>query len=339
MASALGPQHRIDRSRHRRRNQNANAARRIARTRPFTCRSIFRKSSLKDRPRDFEKMFPSARNSAGRAPITWSRSSCRCPASFRRAALFISPDRPSAISSRRWRAISCRGWPSCAAKAAVLLIGVDLQKDRQILEAAYNDSAGVTAQFNLNLLARTIASSAPISIWRTGSIMRSTIQLKAGSKCYLDQRNATRPCASGRAHFNFGPAKKSSLNIPTSTPSAASSRSPRRPAFDFRQVWTDERAGLAFSISPWQTSRAVSALVQLTRRYQNIRRRRRASSDRSFSRARQNHRADRSERLRQIDAAALDHRSASNRTAAKSNSMERRSTPDNIDNFAAALVT
>ena len=35
-----------------------------------------------------------------------------------------------------------------------LLIGVDLQKDRHVLEAAYNDSAGVTAQFNKNLLTR-----------------------------------------------------------------------------------------------------------------------------------------------------------------------------------------
>src|SRR4029077_19426891 len=35
-----------------------------------------------------------------------------------------------------------------------LLIGVDLQKDRHIIEAAYNDSAGVTAKFNKNLLAR-----------------------------------------------------------------------------------------------------------------------------------------------------------------------------------------
>ena len=35
-----------------------------------------------------------------------------------------------------------------------LLIGVDLKKDPQILHAAYNDSAGVTAQFNLNLLER-----------------------------------------------------------------------------------------------------------------------------------------------------------------------------------------
>jgi len=35
-----------------------------------------------------------------------------------------------------------------------MLIGVDLKKDREILDAAYNDRAGVTAAFNLNLLER-----------------------------------------------------------------------------------------------------------------------------------------------------------------------------------------
>lgn len=35
-----------------------------------------------------------------------------------------------------------------------LLIGVDLKKDPRILHAAYNDAAGVTAAFNLNLLVR-----------------------------------------------------------------------------------------------------------------------------------------------------------------------------------------
>jgi dimethylhistidine N-methyltransferase len=37
---------------------------------------------------------------------------------------------------------------------ATLIIGVDLIKDRQVLHAAYNDAAGVTAAFNLNLLTR-----------------------------------------------------------------------------------------------------------------------------------------------------------------------------------------
>ena len=38
-----------------------------------------------------------------------------------------------------------------------LLIGVDLVKDPALLHAAYNDSQGVTAQFNLNLLRRANA--------------------------------------------------------------------------------------------------------------------------------------------------------------------------------------
>jgi len=36
----------------------------------------------------------------------------------------------------------------------ILLIGVDLKKDRATLDAAYDDAQGVTAEFNLNLLAR-----------------------------------------------------------------------------------------------------------------------------------------------------------------------------------------
>ncbi|HEY8521425.1 MAG TPA: L-histidine N(alpha)-methyltransferase [Gammaproteobacteria bacterium] len=41
-----------------------------------------------------------------------------------------------------------------AKQGGALLIGVDLRKDPAILHAAYNDSAGVTAAFNLNVLRR-----------------------------------------------------------------------------------------------------------------------------------------------------------------------------------------
>ena len=34
------------------------------------------------------------------------------------------------------------------------MIGIDLQKDLETLEAAYNDAKGITAEFNLNLLCR-----------------------------------------------------------------------------------------------------------------------------------------------------------------------------------------
>ena len=39
-------------------------------------------------------------------------------------------------------------------RGASLIIGVDLVKDASILNAAYNDEAGITAKFNLNLLTR-----------------------------------------------------------------------------------------------------------------------------------------------------------------------------------------
>jgi dimethylhistidine N-methyltransferase len=54
-----------------------------------------------------------------------------------------------------------------------LIIGVDLQKSRQILEAAYNDSAGVTAQFNLNLLVRAnreLGADFDLAGWRHRAI-------------------------------------------------------------------------------------------------------------------------------------------------------------------------
>lgn len=47
------------------------------------------------------------------------------------------------------RRMACRAGPQGA-----LLIGVDLKKDSSVLHDAYNDSQGVTAAFNLNVLAR-----------------------------------------------------------------------------------------------------------------------------------------------------------------------------------------
>ncbi|MGD9924047.1 MAG: L-histidine N(alpha)-methyltransferase, partial [Pseudorhodoplanes sp.] len=39
-------------------------------------------------------------------------------------------------------------------RGAVMVVGVDLIKDEAVLNAAYNDRAGVTARFNLNVLRR-----------------------------------------------------------------------------------------------------------------------------------------------------------------------------------------
>ena len=41
-----------------------------------------------------------------------------------------------------------------------LLLGVDLVKESEVLRAAYNDSTGITAAFNKNLLTESTANSA-----------------------------------------------------------------------------------------------------------------------------------------------------------------------------------
>src|SRR5437667_6974498 len=58
-----------------------------------------------------------------------------------------------------------------------LLIGVDLKKDRHVIEAAYNDRAGITAQFNLNLLARMnreVGADFDLDQWRHRAIYNSS---------------------------------------------------------------------------------------------------------------------------------------------------------------------
>jgi len=52
------------------------------------------------------------------------------------------------------RALLQRMVALCQPEGGGVLIGLDLLKDRRTLEAAYNDSEGVTAAFNLNLLER-----------------------------------------------------------------------------------------------------------------------------------------------------------------------------------------
>ncbi|MEO6873176.1 MAG: L-histidine N(alpha)-methyltransferase [Chthoniobacterales bacterium] len=58
-----------------------------------------------------------------------------------------------------------------------LIIGVDLQKPKAILESAYNDSAGVTAEFNRNLLVRAnreIGADFDLTNWRHRAIYNET---------------------------------------------------------------------------------------------------------------------------------------------------------------------
>ncbi len=57
-----------------------------------------------------------------------------------------------------------------------LLLGVDLKEDAGVIEAAYNDSAGITARFNLNLLERVnrdLGADFDIDQWQHRAIYNS----------------------------------------------------------------------------------------------------------------------------------------------------------------------
>ena len=57
----------------------------------------------------------------------------------------FTPKEATTFLKRIARIVDKTGW---------LLIGVDLKKERSVLEAAYNDKNGITAEFNLNILRR-----------------------------------------------------------------------------------------------------------------------------------------------------------------------------------------
>jgi dimethylhistidine N-methyltransferase len=135
-----------------------------------------------------------------------------------------------------------------------ILIGVDLRKDAATLERAYNDSAGVTAEFNLNVLRRLntelgadfdLDAFTHRAVWndaasriemhlvsghaQTVRIARESISLRAGE--YIHTESSYKYSIEGFAELA------------------------RRAALDVTRVWTDERD--LFSVQLLQPSGGV----------------------------------------------------------------------------------
>ncbi len=88
-----------------------------------------------------------------------------------------------------------------------LIIGVDLQKPTGILEAAYNDAAGVTAAFNLNLLVRAnreLGADFDLSCWRHRAIYNKSL---GRIEMHLLSQGAQIVHLGGR-EFRFAPGEK-----------------------------------------------------------------------------------------------------------------------------------
>jgi len=120
-----------------------------------------------------------------------------------------------------------------------LLIGVDLQKDRHVIEAAYNDSAGVTAEFNLNLLARAnreLGADFDLLGWTHRAIYNSS----AGRvEIYLiSQTDQSVHIEDRQFHFQTGKRILTEYSY-KHTPEGFAALA-RQAGFEFEKMWTDE---------------------------------------------------------------------------------------------------
>jgi len=120
-----------------------------------------------------------------------------------------------------------------------LLIGVDLQKDRHVLERAYNDSAGVTAQFNLNLLARAnreLGADFDLEQWRHYAVYNST---ESRIEIYLISEIDQTVRVQDR-QFDFRAGERIATEYSYKYTKESVIELTREAGFDFSQMWTDD---------------------------------------------------------------------------------------------------
>lgn len=120
-----------------------------------------------------------------------------------------------------------------------LLIGVDLRKDRRLIEAAYNDSAGVTARFNLNLLVRAnaeLGANFDLKNWRHCALYN---EIEGRIEMYLVSQLAHSVRIEDR-QFDFTNGEKILTEYSYKyTPQGFIALSSRA-GFAFEQIWTDD---------------------------------------------------------------------------------------------------
>jgi dimethylhistidine N-methyltransferase len=120
-----------------------------------------------------------------------------------------------------------------------LLIGVDLQKDQSVIEAAYNDSAAVTAQFNLNLLARLnreIGADFDLNQWRHRAIYNSE---QGRIEMYLISA-IDQTVHIGDREFRFSADEKILTEHSYKHTPGGFIALARQAGFDFVKLWTDD---------------------------------------------------------------------------------------------------
>jgi uncharacterized SAM-dependent methyltransferase len=124
--------------------------------------------------------------------------------------------------------------------SGALLMGVDLKKSKAILERAYNDNAEVTAQFNLNLLARAnreLGSDFDLRSWRHRAIYNE----KAGriEMHLVSLRKQTVTIADAAFSFAAGEYITTEFSYKYSPPEMIALAG--AVGLRFEKIWTDEQ--------------------------------------------------------------------------------------------------
>ncbi|TVQ57853.1 MAG: L-histidine N(alpha)-methyltransferase [Spirulina sp. DLM2.Bin59] len=135
-----------------------------------------------------------------------------------------------------------------------LLLGVDLQKDPNILEAAYNDAQGVTAAFNRNILAHLN--------WRFGGNFdleqfqhRAVYNAAAGQiEAYLDSgRSQTVQLTDLNLTVNFAPGESLHTEISRKFHLPTLQTELQNHHLTTRQIWTDPQTWFAVVLAQRQS--------------------------------------------------------------------------------------
>ena len=125
-----------------------------------------------------------------------------------------------------------------AGAGGVLLVGVDLKKDKATLEAAYADPRGVTAQFNLNLLHRInreLAADFQVKRFRHRAFYEPII---GRIEMHLESLYSQFVHVAGR-RFDFAPGETIHTEISCKYLIAEFQELGKRAGFTPEKVWTD----------------------------------------------------------------------------------------------------
>ncbi len=120
-----------------------------------------------------------------------------------------------------------------------LLIGVDLQKDPSVIEAAYNDRTGVTAAFNLNLLARAnreLGADFDLTNWKHRAVYNSA---NGRIEMYLISETDQAVRVQDR-HLHFAAGEKILTEYSYKHTPKGFAALAAKAGFKFEKLWTDE---------------------------------------------------------------------------------------------------